>query len=722
MLDARLIPQPQQLNESRARARDFAGNVLDRAEAGGIVRRIVHALSPDAEYQDVDTPPTQAEHPVAAFAPALILRRRARKGLVEIFRTIVDQLSSGQPVPAGVLPLVDPEYVPSLNSESSDGAVVLVENEPFLPMPVKRPPAADHRAGGHARPDPRAGSPGTGKTHTAAALISHLLAQGKRVLVTAHTDRALKEVRAKLPEAIRPLAVSVVGSTREDMSDLRTAVERIAAAAADHDAAQARAREDRALRSIEELRGRRAKAHADLLAAREDEVQTHEFAGYRGTLAAIARELAADADRYRWVNEYVDDVPAPLSSPEIVEWHALVADPVLATDESDARLREFDPAGLPDPRRFADIVAIEAAATEADRRLHQQRSHSAASAVQQLPAEQRDGLRSRLDALIHEFEYLASRRELWMASALADVRSRRVDLWRSRHDTIVTLIGRAAPLVQTMGAVTEVELRSGDVSALVPLARALHEHLAAGRTLKVGPDGRPKIGAFAPKPVKQAAPLFDAVLVDGLPPTTTDQLCAFLTWVEATKTLTAVDRAWPADVVIPLEDTLHERLQWHVTEVTQLGRVLALAAELDREEQRLTQLRLPIPDWADSAAIRAYAGLVEAAAAADALEAAGRPLGDLQRRLADEARWTEAVPAVRSMLDAVRARDHKRYATNHRRLVRLIEVRRLLARRNELGTRLQAGAPRLYAAISATRRRRRAWRRRSRSTSRRASS
>ncbi len=702
MLDARLITQPQQLNESRARARDFAGNVLDRAEAGGIVRRIVHALSPEAEYQDVDTPPTQAEHPVAAFAPALILRRRARKGLVEIFRTIVDQLSSGQPVPAGVLPLVDPEYVPVLASESGAGAVVLVENEPFLPMPVNaRQLQILKRVDTHAQTLVQ-GPPGTGKTHTAAALISHLLAQGKRVLVTAHTDRALKEVRAKLPEAIRPLAVSVVGSAREDMSDLRTAVERIAATAADHDAAQARAREDRALRSIEELRGRRAAAYADLLSAREDEVQTHEFAGYRGTLAAIARELAADADRYRWVNEYVDDVfvPAPLPSPEIVEWHALVADPVLATDESDARLREFDPVGLPDPQRFADIVAIEAAAAEADRHLHPQRSHPAASAVQRLPAEQRDALRSHLDTLIREFEYLASRRELWMAAALADVRSRRVDLWRSRRDTIITLIDRATPLVRTMGAVTEVELRSGDAAALVPLARALHEHLAAGRQLKVGPDGRPKIGTFAPKPVKQAAPLFDAILVDGLPPTTTDQLGAFLTWVEATKTLTAVDRAWPADVVIPPEDTLHERLQWHVTEMTQLRRVLALAAELDREEQRLTKLGLPIPDWTDSAAIRAYIGLVEAAAAADALDAASRPLEDLQRRLADEARWAEAVPAVRSMLDAVRAHDHERYATEHRRLVRLVEVRRLLARRDELGTRLQAGAPSLHAAIS----------------------
>ena len=57
--------------------------------------------------------------------------------------------------------------------------------------------------------------------------ILRLLAQGKRVLVTAHTDRALKEVRAKPLGEIRPLAVSVVGSSREDMGELRTSVERI---------------------------------------------------------------------------------------------------------------------------------------------------------------------------------------------------------------------------------------------------------------------------------------------------------------------------------------------------------------------------------------------------------------------------------------------------------------------------------------------------------------
>ncbi|MGH3840908.1 MAG: AAA domain-containing protein [Pseudonocardiaceae bacterium] len=97
-------------------------------------------------------------------------------------------------MPAGVLPLVDPEHVPVVDSEPGDGAVVMVDEDPFLPMPVNdRQLQILRRVDTHAQTLVQ-GPPGTGKTHTAAALISHLLAQGKRVLVTAHTDRALKEV------------------------------------------------------------------------------------------------------------------------------------------------------------------------------------------------------------------------------------------------------------------------------------------------------------------------------------------------------------------------------------------------------------------------------------------------------------------------------------------------------------------------------------------------
>jgi len=57
--------------------------------------------------------------------------------------------------------------------------------------------------------------------------VSNLLAKGMRVLITAQTDRALQEVRAK---QIQALAVSVIGQSRSDMANLRIAVDNISAA------------------------------------------------------------------------------------------------------------------------------------------------------------------------------------------------------------------------------------------------------------------------------------------------------------------------------------------------------------------------------------------------------------------------------------------------------------------------------------------------------------
>ncbi len=63
------------------------------------------------------------------------------------------------------------------------------------------------------------GPPGTGKSHTIANLISRFLAEGKSVLVTSQTSKALEVLRDKLPENIRSLAVSQLQQTgrRDDV-------------------------------------------------------------------------------------------------------------------------------------------------------------------------------------------------------------------------------------------------------------------------------------------------------------------------------------------------------------------------------------------------------------------------------------------------------------------------------------------------------------------------
>lgn len=71
------------------------------------------------------------------------------------------------------------------------------------------------------------GPPGTGKTHTIANIICHYLAQGKRVLVTAEKAHALKTVQEKIPEKVRPLVVSRVGTEQEGRAQLQGSIDAI---------------------------------------------------------------------------------------------------------------------------------------------------------------------------------------------------------------------------------------------------------------------------------------------------------------------------------------------------------------------------------------------------------------------------------------------------------------------------------------------------------------
>ncbi|WP_416044752.1 AAA domain-containing protein [Clostridium tyrobutyricum] len=71
------------------------------------------------------------------------------------------------------------------------------------------------------------GPPGTGKSQTIVNLVCHLLAHGKRILVTSQTDRALRVLIKKIPENIRPLCISLLGNDAESFKELSDSVRQI---------------------------------------------------------------------------------------------------------------------------------------------------------------------------------------------------------------------------------------------------------------------------------------------------------------------------------------------------------------------------------------------------------------------------------------------------------------------------------------------------------------
>lgn len=705
MLDPALLGDPAIANAVRREVRDGDLHPLDRAGASEFIRRLVLPLSADAACSDVDIAPTPAAHPVAAFAPAIVLRKRTQQGLIEIFQTITEQMRTSGHVPSGIRPLLDPDSVPQVASglERSDGARVRVDDDLFLPLLVNDKQLLVLDRVDHNAQTVIQGPPGTGKTHTAAVLLSHLLARGKRVLVTAHTDRALKEVRGKLPAPIQPLAVSVVGTSREDLSDLRVAVERIAATAAEHEPHQATLAIDRLLATIETLRERRATIRSELLDVRVREVHRHKIAGYQGTLAGIARDRDGERDAHRWIDDCVDTPagPPPLDNTAAVEWLGMLRDSALTADEQEAAQPSIPIEQVPDPAQLAALLNAESAANRRSVEFDQLRRHRAYPSVRALDDVTRIALTDRLRTLYDQLELLGRRPGTWTGAALRDVLTDHTASWSDRAALLTGLQQRCSDVLEQLDPVVTVTV-DGDLAGLDQAASALREHLRTGQVVKIGRDGMPRLGRLAAsRSVRQAEPLFARVRVNDSPPTTTEQLDAFLAWREAGRLLDALDRAWPTGTAAPSGLRPRDRLAWHRAELTFLDRLLLLSSNLRSEESRYDSSRVPRPRWEDPNDVRAVLGLSDAARAAEAAERALRPVDDLTDRLATRRRLPEAGAVVGALLDAVRTGDLMAYSDAYRRLLRLHTVSAQARARDETTRLLDREIPRLSAAVAA---------------------
>ena len=713
------LPSSSTLADLKNDAALAAFHPLDRAEIALLVHRFMNSLDSTASYVDQDEPVTASEFPRSAFAPAIILRKRGGRGLVDLLSTIAQRIATTQVVPEGLMPLLDPNFEPAAAPDPTPGAAVTlgddgliagVDGDPgdvFVPLPLNDKQLQILRHVDRHAQTLVQGPPGTGKTHTAAALLSHLLAQGKRVLVTAEAERALTEVRGKLPEGIQQLAVSVVGSNRAELADLKVAVERIASASGDWDAEGATRRIDRAINRIDDLRRERARLVNALTTAREAEVTAQECGPYAGSLAFIAQRYLEDSQRFEWIVPFVatsDGNGSPLGSGDALRWLELVGDDAVAADEREALMRLVEPRALPAPDNFAEAVRAERRSIETTQRRGALLAHPDFPRIRALGDAERAHIAQEASAIATTLQALRRRDDQWTLAALSDVFGGRAQDWTDRRQQLDQDVSALVELLSQVGSQTEVAISAdADRGRIVVLCEALIDHLDQGGTIKTAPDGTPKVGAFSPKPVKASAALFAAARVDGRVPVTKKQLQALWVHIEAERRLDLIDRAWPAYVHPEHEDTLRERMQWHRTEVDHLSQMLDLASRSCLMDAYLTQRGIAARTWLDEADISTLVDLVAATYDVDAADQATAELAALEALCRDAVGWGDAAHAVEQLKDAITARDLPGYRDAVARLVWLHDVRRLVAERDDLTARVTATSPSLAVAVMADR-------------------
>lgn len=695
----------QHVNAIREEVKNYEGHPLHMGNLGSELARFANGLDAHGSYSQAEIAPEISHEARIAFAPALILRRRSQRGLIEMFQTIRRQMQDSGDVPAGLLPMIDPNYQPAAREDLSPGGIVQIggdRDELFLPMPVnERQLQVIQQVNSKAQVVVQ-GPPGTGKTHTAAALLSHLLAQGKRVLVTAHTDRALHEVRGKLPDAIRPLSVAVVGNSQTEMSDLRVAVETINNHADEYDAGRAKRAITAYLTNIERLRGERAETFTRLRQSREAETRHHVVGPYSGTIAAIVLQLQNEESEFLWIESVASVEPgssSPLDTTDAQRWLELLTDQDLNTD-CDESLRRYPELGsVSSPIDFGLFVDGEAQAMELAEEQKFVRLHENFADIQTLDLEIRQSLKERTSSLAKRLRDVESRTDGWASEALADIRSGRGRKWRARYEQIDEFVTKADPLVTAVGALSTVEFPPDKLALMMDLASAVMQYLELGGEIKKNLDGMPKIGMFTNKIIKQSHSFFDNVLVDERPATDIESVRKFLDYASGTRLLDAAKRQWPENVEIPEEESLREQLEWHRAELGQLANVLELGDLLHDAEEWISSQGIQVPNWSDIANVQSYSQMIEAVESDELLKERRTPLEALAAFLEEHQRRENVSPVVRSLVKAVNDRDTTAYDVAYRRLAHLHGTRERYVERSNLQERVDVKSKSLGEAV-----------------------
>lgn len=197
-----------------------------------ILYKVAHYLSseinPNGEIQNNVKSSSDikiSEYPVFYNAPLIIVRKTDNRLWNKELNNILKAIDDEYPIPAPIKALVDTASIEE--SEREIQSWKMVGENLLFPLPANEDQKEIVKKLSENFGVVIQGPPGTGKSHTIVNLICHLLAHGKRVLVTSQTGRALRILSDKVPKEIKPLCMSILGDDISSLKYLDEAVRKI---------------------------------------------------------------------------------------------------------------------------------------------------------------------------------------------------------------------------------------------------------------------------------------------------------------------------------------------------------------------------------------------------------------------------------------------------------------------------------------------------------------
>lgn len=197
---------------------------LDRNELPVFLKIFIHQLSSESIYAEDGIPDSwqKKERLLLYHNPCYILRKRM-DGALKAIEQIIEHVEETGEVPAPIGEIVEggkidiPEDSGEVSIEEQLAAVGGESVDVLLSKEANKEQLEIARRIERYNAVLVQGPPGTGKTHTIANLMGHFLAQGKSVLVTSHTQKALSVLKEKVSPGLQSLCVSMLDDSNVDM-------------------------------------------------------------------------------------------------------------------------------------------------------------------------------------------------------------------------------------------------------------------------------------------------------------------------------------------------------------------------------------------------------------------------------------------------------------------------------------------------------------------------
>ena len=310
----------------RQSVNDSGMELWDGQGLAHVLQQLIRAI--DHEGMLAEHAPAPAEAAVADGSWALYMRRRLPdyQGFLERMRELYRDESVAVP---DTLQAIVSDAPSVLAERSAAAAERAAADEPLLlPLPTNEEQQRILARAQQSTGVTVQGPPGTGKSHTIANIISHYVAYGKRVLVVAEKEQALRSLTSKIPDGIKDLTVAVLGADADSRREMESAIGQIQTRVTGIDRTFADERIRQLTADLDVVNREIAAATNALLGTRLADVERLDgtwAAGEAPTRAEAARWVAGHAETHGYIDDAVTPaIPAPVTGGELAQFASLI--------------------------------------------------------------------------------------------------------------------------------------------------------------------------------------------------------------------------------------------------------------------------------------------------------------------------------------------------------------------------------------------------------------